>query len=322
MDIKQTDMKLEKNKIVFGLVILCMVLFIVGYAMMALGGDEEPTIDNNQIPVPELGEEQEQYKTKLEALDAIKEERQTNAPSIYDESLLDTTGVYDPDLMEKKKMRVIDSIYNEGRIDYSQGTYRNPKPKIVALGNTKRDTASTSKIVDDKDPSIEMKELGLEHQLFFASYPMEQPMQVNGTTDSQILVRVDGTQTVRQHYRLQMRLLEDVIINGTVIPRNTAIYGFVSFKPNRAIIAINHIEHSPVRLAAYDFQDGSEGIYIENSFRAEARQEVVGDAIDDINIGGVPQVRGIKSLFQRDNRQVKVTVMDNYQLILKVPRGQ
>ena len=41
MDIKQTDMKLEKNKIVFGLVILCMVLFIVGYAMMALGGDEE-----------------------------------------------------------------------------------------------------------------------------------------------------------------------------------------------------------------------------------------------------------------------------------------
>ena len=219
-------------------------------------------------------------------------------------------------------MRVIDSIYNEGRIDYSQGTYRNPKPKIVALGNTKRDTASTSKIVDDKDPSIEMKELGLEHQLFFASYPMEQPMQVNGTTDSQILVRVDGTQTVRQHYRLQMRLLEDVIINGTVIPRNTAIYGFVSFKPNRAIIAINHIEHSPVRLAAYDFQDGSEGIYIENSFRAEARQEVVGDAIDDINIGGVPQVRGIKSLFQRDNRQVKVTVMDNYQLILKVPRGQ
>ena len=231
-------MKVEKNKIVFAAVMLCVVLFIVGYAMMALGGDEEPSIDNNQIPVPELGEEQEQYKTKLEALDAIKEERQTNAPSIYDESLLDSTGVYDPDLMEKKKMRVIDSIYNEGRIDYSQGTYRNPKPKIVALGNTKRDTASTSKIVDDKDPSIEMKELGLEHQLFFASYPMEQPMQVNGTTDSQILVRVDGTQTVRQHYRLQMRLLEDVIINGTVIPRNTAIYGFVSFKPNRAMILL------------------------------------------------------------------------------------
>ena len=59
-----------------------------------------------------------------------------------------------------------------------------------------------------------------------------------------------------------------------------------------------------------------------NSFRAEAGREVVGDAIDGINIGGVPQVRGIKALFQRDNRLVKVTIMDNYRLILKVPKGQ
>ena len=315
-------MKMEKNKIVFALVALCVVLFIVGYAMMALGEGEDPEIDNDQIPVPELREEQEQYKTKLEALDAIKEERQTNAPSIYDENLLDSTGVYDPDLMEKKKMRIIDSIYNEGRIDYSEGTYRKSKTGKMALGNTKRDTASTSKKVDDKDPSIAVKELELEHQLFFASDPMERPIEVNGNTDAQILVRVDGTQTVRQHYRLRMRLMEDAVIHGTVFPRNTAIYGFVSFKPNRVLIAIDHMGHSPVTLAAYDFQDGGEGIYVVNSFRAQARREVVGNAIDDINIGGVPQVRGIKALFQRDNRLVKVTVMDNYQLILKVPKGQ
>jgi len=315
-------MKMEKNKIVFALVALCVVLFIVGYAMMALGEGEDPEIDNDQIPVPELREEQEQYKTKLEALDAIKEERQTNAPSIYDENLLDSTGVYDPDLMEKKKMRIIDSIYNEGRIDYSEGTYRKSKTGKMALGNTKRDTASTSKKVDDKDPSIAVKELELEHQLFFASDPMERPIEVNGNTDAQILVRVDGTQTVRQHYRLRMRLMEDAVIHGTVFPRNTAIYGFVSFKPNRVLIAIDHMGHSPVTLAAYDFQDGGEGIYVVNSFRAQARREVVGNAIDDISIGGVPQVRGIKALFQRDNRLVKVTVMDNYRLILKVPKGQ
>ncbi|MDF0718183.1 conjugative transposon protein TraM [Muricauda sp. 334s03] len=311
-------MKVEKNKIVFAAVMLCVVLFIVGYAMMALGGDEEPSIDNNQIPVPELGEEQEQYKTKLEALDAIKEERQTNAPSIYDEGLLDSTGVYDPDLMEKKRIRIIDSIYNEGRIDYSEGTYRKSKTAKEALGNARPDSIATTKEMDTKDPSVEVKELALEHELFFASNPMERLMEVNETTDAQILARVDGTQTVRQHNRLRMRLLEEAMINGTVIPRNTAIYGFVSFKPNRAMINIEHIDHNPINLGAYDLQDGSEGIYIENSFRAEAGREVVGDAIDDINIGGVPQVRGIKSLFQRDNRQVKVTVMDNYQLILKL----
>ena len=88
------------------------------------------------------------------------------------------------------------------------------------------------------------------------------------------------------------------------------------------MITIDKIDHDPVGLAAYDLQDGGEGIYIVNSFRAEAGKEVVGDAIGDINIGGLPQVRGIKALFQRDNRKVKVTVMDNYQLILKVPKGQ
>lgn len=315
-------MKMEKNKIVFALVILCVVLFIVGYAMMALGEGEDPEIDNNQIPIPELEEEQEQYKTKLEALDAIKEERQINAPSIYDENLLDSTGVYDPDLMEKKRIRIIDSIYKEGRIDYSQGTYREPPTVKVPLGKREADIIPTTDENHVEDQSIEMKELGLEHQLFFASNPMEQPLLVNGITDAQILVRVDGTQTVRQYYRLRMRLMEDALINGTVIPRNTAIYGFVGFKPNRVLIAIDHMGHSPVTLAAYDFQDGGEGIYVVNSFRAEAGREVVGNAIDDINIGGVPQVRGIKALFQRDNRLVKVTIMDNYRLILKVPRGQ
>ena len=88
------------------------------------------------------------------------------------------------------------------------------------------------------------------------------------------------------------------------------------------MIAIDYIGHSPVSLIAYDLQDGHEGIYVVNRFRAEASREITADAVDDINIAGVPQVRGVKSLFQRDNRQVKVTIMDNYQLILKTPKGQ
>ena len=127
---------------------------------------------------------------------------------------------------------------------------------------------------------------------------------------------MDGTQTVKTNYRLQMRLEKSAQINGVLVPKNTPVYGFISFKPNRAIIAINNINHRLVKLKAYDIQDGSEGLYIENSFRAEARQEVVGDLVNDINIAGVPQVSGIKKIFQSNNRTVKVTVIDNYKLIL------
>jgi hypothetical protein len=114
-----------------------------------------------------------------------------------------------------------------------------------------------------------------------------------------------------------MQLTKDAIIDGILIPKNTPIYGFVSFKPNRTMINIETINHVPVKLKAFDLQDGSEGIYTENSFQSEARQEVVGDMVDDINIAGVPQVNGIKKIFQRNNRTIKVTVTDNYLLILK-----
>ncbi|WP_308990893.1 conjugative transposon protein TraM [Mariniflexile litorale] len=64
------------------------------------------------------------------------------------------------------------------------------------------------------------------------------------------------------------------MINNVRIPRNTFIYGFVSFRPNRSIIAIENINHYPTNLKA-NYQDGSEGIYIENSFRADAYHNIL-----------------------------------------------
>ena len=122
-------MKIEKNKLVFAHVILGVVFFIGSYSVIILGGDEEPIIENNQIPVPKLKDEQKEYESKLDALNDLKEVRQTNAPSIYDERLLDSTGVYDPDLLDKEKRRIVDSIYRHGRIDYASNSYRNSVPK-------------------------------------------------------------------------------------------------------------------------------------------------------------------------------------------------
>jgi len=305
-------MKIEKNKIVFVIIIACVVLFIGAYAMMVLGDDSAPTIENNQIPVPKLEDEQKQYESKLDALNDLKEVRQTNAPSIYDERLLDSSGVYDPDLLDKEKMRIIDSIYSHGRIDYTDKAYRKPKTNPVKPQvQIERDT-----IIEQKEKNIAAKELSLEQLLFFASNPADNKGSNLQNTDKAIYVRVDGTQTVKKNYRLQMRLIKDALINNMLVPKNTLIYGFVSFKPNRAMITIENINHQPVKLKAFDLQDGSEGIYIENSFRAEAGQEVIGDLVDDINITGVPQVSGIKRIFRRNNRNVKVMVNNNYKLIL------
>jgi hypothetical protein len=305
-------MKIEKNKIVFALVILSVVLFIGSYAVIYLGEEEEPTIENNQIPVPKLEDTQKEYDSKLEAIDDLKEVRQTNAPSIYDERLLDSMGIYDPDLLEKEKLHMVDSIFNDGHISYSNRTFRSSNYKTEPEEVQKEEPI----IINEQGTFISAKELRLEHQLFFASKPIE-IKETNDNSDDMIYVSVDGTQTVKKDFRLQMQLTKDAIIDGILIPKNTPIYGFVSFKPNRTMINIETINHVPVKLKAFDLQDGSEGIYTENSFQSEARQEVVGDMVDDINIAGVPQVNGIKKIFQRNNRTIKVTVTDNYLLILK-----
>jgi TraM protein len=306
-------MKIEKNKIVFASVLVCIILFIGGYSMMVLGDNEETSIENNQIPVPKLKDEQKQYESKLDALNDLKEVRQTNAPSIYDERLLDSTGVYDPDLLNKEKKRIVDSIYQYGIINYSKNSYQrtNIEKTLVKI---QKDTTTR---IEDKETEITTKELSLEHQLFFASNPLENEKLDPLNTDLAIYVQVDGRQTVKTNYRLQMRLVKDALINNKIVPKNTPIYGFISFKPNRAMISIENVNHHPVKLKAYDFQDGSEGIYVENSFQNEARQEVIGDIVDDINIAGIPQVSGIKKIFQRNHRNIKVTIYNNYKLILK-----
>lgn len=311
-------MKIDKNKIVFTAIIACVVLFIGSYTLYMMGGDEEPTLDANQIPVPELQDNQKEYNSKLDALNDLKEVRETNAPSIYDERLLDSTGTYDPNLLEKEKKRLVDSIYEQGKINYTQKSYANIPIKRKSKLKTTSVKKDTITVIEDKELQNQAKERALEHQLFFASHPVKNELNNKQFTDEFIYVRVDGKQTVKNNFRLQMRLLKQARINNKIIPKNTAIYGFVSFQPNRTLIKIEHINHQSVKLTAHDFQDGSKGIYIENSFRAEVTNQIIGDAVEEINIAGVPQVSGIKSLFQRNNRNVRVTIADNYKLILKL----
>ncbi|GAA3622867.1 conjugative transposon protein TraM [Flavivirga jejuensis] len=306
-------MKIEKNKIVFAIVLVCVVVFIGAYAMLTFGEDEAPIIENNHIPLPKLEDDQIEYDTKLEALEALKEARETNAPSIYDERLLDSTGVYDPMLLQKEKMDMIDSIYNDGRITYTERHFKPIVPDATPGLVQKKEI----EIIQEKEIDIKTKERALEHQLFFASNPLENDNLDSNRIDDMIYVRVDGTQTVKKDYRLQMRLTKNALIDDVIYQRNTLLYGFISFKPNRTIITIENINHKAVKLKSFDLQDGSEGINITNTFQAQAGQEVIGDIVDDVNIVGVPQVGGIKKIFQRNNRSVKATIYDNYLLILK-----
>jgi len=306
-------MKVEKNKIVFAAVLAVIFIFLISYSVMVMGDDDSENESLEQTLIPDLEENQKEYDSKLDAINDLKEVRENNAPSIYDEKLIDSLGFYDPDLPEREKERIVDSIYDAGKIRYSEKRYQNLGQRKVAQKSTKQIDSSEIK----REQKIEAKELGLEHQLFFAASPKPNEFSIIGNTDETIYVVVDGDQIVKANTRLRMRLAKTATINGKLMLKNTPIFGFISFQPNRALIEIENIKHHPTKLKAFDLSDGSEGIYVENNFRAEATTEVLDDIIGDINIPTVPQVGGISKVLRRNNRNVKVTVLNNYKLILK-----
>jgi len=308
-------MKLDKKKIVFGIVIGLVIVFMVVYSMIFLTDGDDNGTQLDQPLVPQLEEAQKEYSSKLEAINDLKEVKTTNAPSIYDEKFLDSTGLFDPDLIDREKAQIVDSIYRLGRIDYTQGTYRKPvEENEVKIHATEKEPEQ--KTVSKKEvtkPTLE--EMALEQQLFFASNSL--PNNLNGDNIF-IPAIVEITQTIRANDRLEFRTLKDVVINGKTIPKHTVVFGIVAFQPNRVALNINNIDHIPIKLKAYDYRDGLEGLYIKNSFRAELSREMMDDVVDDINVPGVPQVKGLKNIFKRSNRKVKVTVNKNYKILLKV----
>jgi len=309
-------MKVEKNKIVVAAVLATVILFLISYSVMILGADDMETEYLKQTLIPKLDEQQKEYNSKLDAINDLKEVRETNAPSIYDEKHIDSLGFYDADLPEKEKERIIDSIYTAGRINYSKNTYEN-------LGTRKKESPKVldlDSIESKAERKIETKEMGLEHQLFFASAPQQSQATTLGNTDATIYAVVNGDQVVEVNSRLRMRLTHDATINGNLISKNTPIFGFISFQPNRALITIENIDYQSTHLQAFDFQDGSPGIYVENNFRAEATNEVLDDVLQDINIPTIPQIGGISQILRRNNRNVKVTILNNYKLIIKPKR--
>ena len=320
-------MKIEKKKIVFISVLAVIVIFLVTYTLMITGEDEEHHENLRQTEIPALEEEsQETYNSKLEAIDNLKEVRDKNAPSIYDETFLDSLGYYDTGLLEKEKERKIDSIYELGKARQAQIANLMKTRPTSPTENSSPSLIKTVPKVDttevEKKRKIEAKEMGLEHQLFFASAPTKPQDFITNTTDKEIKVVVDGTQVVKANSRLRMRLSEPARIGDKFIPKNTPVFGFVSFQPNRVLIEIENIHKHNTSLKAFDLEDGSEGIYIENNFRAEVTTEVLDDIIGDINIPTVPQVSGISKVFRRNNRNVKVSIINNYRLILKADKTE
>ena len=142
-------------------------------------------------------------------------------------------------------------------------------------------------------------------------------------------------QTLVDGSTVKLRLLGDVNLQGTIVPRNSFVYGIAAVRNERLVISIENVRYGreilPVDLQVYD-TDGMPGVYIPGSIDREAGKEALSDASGGggynvtMSTGVKEQLTmqaaqtglsGIKSLASRKARAVKVHVKANYRVYLK-----
>ncbi|MGV3588018.1 MAG: conjugative transposon protein TraM [Adhaeribacter sp.] len=150
-----------------------------------------------------------------------------------------------------------------------------------------------------------------------------------------ISAMIHNDQTLVNGSTVKMRLVNDINLQGTVIPKNSFIYGVASIGNERLKIAVENIRYGkdivPVDLKVYD-NDGMLGVYIPGSVERDAGKEALGSMASggSYNVTmatGVKEqlamqaaqsgINGIKTLAGKKARQVNVHVKANYQVYLK-----
>ena len=145
---------------------------------------------------------------------------------------------------------------------------------------------------------------------------------------------VAQTQVIRAGSTVQLRLLEAVRIDDTVIPRNTPLYGLATIAGMRLQVTVSSVEYGgrifAVEAAAYDL-DGQPGLNVPNSRERTALKEALasvgqtaGTSVNVTRSAGQQVLSelargGLQASSQYvagKLREVKITLKANHQLLL------
>lgn len=141
---------------------------------------------------------------------------------------------------------------------------------------------------------------------------------------------IHNDQVVEAGSTVKLRLLQDVQLEGRLIPRNSFLYGTCSMAGNRLTIAATSVQYQgnllPVSLKAFDI-DGNEGLNIPGSVDRDALKQGAAQGVSSADLLTMSpslsaQAAGIaiqtgKALTGRKIKTVKIHLKANYQLLLK-----
>lgn len=195
----------------------------------------------------------------------------------------------------------------------------NKKGKIFTV-NRKKEEDNTTSLHPDKAALSSQN----NNSFYTADENLEQEQQQNS-----IGAVIHQTQTIVNGSVVKLRLSSDISLQGTLIPKNTFLYGIASLKGERLEIKINNIQFRnsiyPVELAVYDI-DGIDGIYIPGAINRDVAKASADRSIQTLGLTGVTDswgaqaagmgIEAAKSLMSKKVKLIKVVVKSGYQVLL------
>ncbi|MGN6569452.1 MAG: conjugative transposon protein TraM [Flavipsychrobacter sp.] len=181
-----------------------------------------------------------------------------------------------------------------------------------------------SYLQSSSDPTPEGSFSGLTDNGFFEATDTSVTRSETG-----IAAIVHGAQTLTSGATIKLRLLQDVFINGTLIPKNNFVFGNCSLDGDRLNVDIKTIRLGnsvfPVALKVFDM-DGLAGLHVPGAISRDAAKDGADQAIQSMDfysmspsIGAQAASAGVqaaKGLFSKKVKLVKVTIKSGYRILL------
>lgn len=195
----------------------------------------------------------------------------------------------------------------------------NKKGKIFTV-NRKKEEDNTTSLQPDKTTLSSQN----NNSFYTADENLEQEQQQNS-----IEAVIHETQTIVNGSVVKLRLSSDIFLQGTMIPKNTFLYGIASLKGERLEVKIDNIQFRnsifPVELTVYDM-DGIDGIYIPGAINRDVAKASADRSIQTLGLTGVTDswgaqaagmgIEAAKSLMSKKVKLIKVVVKAGYQVLL------
>ncbi|NLU94842.1 conjugative transposon protein TraM [Chitinophaga sp. Ak27] len=230
------------------------------------------------------------------------------------------SGQADPEMSQINALleKALDIQYPERALEKLNKAKDARKGQVYAVGSAQEDNPIT--LISTPAKGKQKKASG-----FFGLDEFQ-----SSEDNNSIAAQVHDNQTIVSGSIVKLRLLNDILIRGELIPKDVFIFGVANINGERLNIEISNIRYHnsiyPVKLSVYDL-DGLDGIHIPGAISRDIAKESGSDMISGIGLNSFDPslatqaasagIEMSKSLIRRKVKLVKVTLKAGYKLLLK-----